>query len=151
MSDIKIIAKNKRAGYDFFLEEKFEAGLVLQGTEVKSLRAGKVQINDCYVTIDKNEEAWLYNMLIPHYEFGNISNHQETRKRKLLLSKQEIVAISKSAAQKVQTIIVTKVYFKGSKVKIEIALAKGKKLYDKREDQAKKDIQRKLNRGQTEL
>lgn len=151
MSGIKIIARNKRAGYDFFLEEKYEAGIVLQGTEVKSLRNGKTQINDSYVTIDKAGEAWLYNMHIPQYEYGNIANHAETRKRKLLLNKKEIDYIAKTISQKALTIVLTKVYFKGSNVKIEIALAKGKKLFDKREDKKEKEIQRKMNKGNFDL
>lgn len=147
MSGIKIIAKNKRAGYDFFLQEKYEAGIVLQGTEVKSLRGGKTKIDDSYVTLDKNGEAWLYNMHIPQYEFGNIANHSETRKRKLLLNKKELVEIDKTISQQALTIVLTKVYFKGSRVKVEIALAKGKKLFDKRESKKEKDVQRKLNKG----
>lgn len=147
MNGIKIIAKNKRAGYDFFLQEKYEAGIVLQGTEVKSLRGGKTKIDDSYVTLDKNGEAWLYNMHIPQYEFGNIANHSETRKRKLLLNKKELVEIDKTISQQALTIVLTKVYFKGSRVKVEIALAKGKKLFDKRESKKEKDVQRKLNKG----
>ena len=87
MSGIKVIAKNKRAGFDFFLQEKFEAGFVLQGTEIKVLREGKVNINESFITIDSNGEAWAYNVLIPHYAFGNIHNHREDRPRKLLLHK----------------------------------------------------------------
>lgn len=150
MSGKKIIAKNKRASFDFTLHELFEAGIALKGTEVKSLRQGNIKISDAYVNIDDKEEAWLYNMTIPHYEFGNISNHQEMRKRKLLLNKKEILEIIKTTSQKALTIVVTKVYFKGSRVKIEIALAKGKKLFDKREDKAKKDIERKLKQGKFE-
>ena len=127
---IKLIAQNKRASYDFFLEEKFEAGLVLQGTEVKSLRNGKAQINESYIAIDDKNEAWIYNMSIPQYQFGTYANHLETRKRKLLLNQKEIFAIVKAQATKGLTIVPTKLYFKDSRVKIEIALAKGKKLFD---------------------
>lgn len=144
---IKIIVKNSRAGYDFFLEEKFEAGVVLQGTEVKSLRNGKATLTDAFVTVDSKGEAWLYNVNIPHYVFGNINNHDENRKRKLLLQRSEIEQINKAMAQKGLTLIPTQLYFKDSLVKCEIALAKGKKLYDKREASAKKDQDRRLRQG----
>ncbi len=147
---IKVIVKNSRAGYDFFLEEKYEAGVVLQGTEVKSLRAGKATIAEAFVTIDGSGEAWLHNLNIPHYEFGNIHNHVENRKRKLLLHKDEINQINKRMAQKSLTLIPTQLYFKDSRVKCEIALAKGKKLYDKRDASAKKDLDRKLRQGNYE-
>lgn len=147
---IKVIAKNKRAGYDFFLEEKFEAGVQLQGTEVKSLRAGKCVMNDAYCTIDNNFEVWIYNLNIAHYEFGNRENHLETRKRKLLLNKDEIVKIEKSIKTMGQTLIPTIIYFKDSLIKIEIALAKGKKLHDKREATKEKDVKRKLSQGNYE-
>lgn len=147
---IKVIVKNSRAGYDFFLEEKFEAGMVLQGTEVKSLRNGKATLTDAFVTIDSKGEAWLYNLNIPHYTFGNINNHEEGRKRKLLLQRSEIAQINKSMAQKGLTLIPTQLYFKDSLVKCEIALAKGKKIYDKREASAKKDQDRKLRQGNYE-
>jgi SsrA-binding protein len=147
---IKVIVKNSRAGYDFFLEEKFEAGLVLVGTEVKSLRDGKATLTDAFVTIDGSGEAWLYNLNIPHYTFGNINNHEEGRKRKLLLHRDEITQINKQMAQKGYTLIPTQLYFKDSRVKCEIALAKGKKNYDKRADSAKKDVERKLRQGNYE-
>jgi SsrA-binding protein len=144
---IKIIAKNKRASYDYFLEEKFEAGITLQGTEVKSLRDGKCSISEAYVTVDKNHEVWIQNLSIPKYQFGTYDNHNETRKRKLLLNRQEISQIEKALATKGQTLVPTIIYFKKSLVKVEIALAKGKKLYDKRQTQAKKDVERKLRQG----
>lgn len=144
---IKIIAKNKRASYDYELKEKFEAGICLQGTEVKSLRNGKVTIGQSYVAIDKNEEAWIYNMHIAHYEFGNIHNHPEDRKRKLLLNKSEIEKISHQTKAQSLTIIPTIIYFKRSTVKVEIALGKGKKLFDKRQDEKTKEINQKLKRG----
>lgn len=140
----KIIAKHKRASYDYFLEEKFEAGISLVGTEVKSLRAGKVSIAEAWVDIDKNGEAWIQNMTIPHYEFGNINNHQETRKRKLLLNKKEIEKLLHQVKAQKMTIVPTIIYFKNSLVKMEIALGRGKKDYDKRADKAKKDVERKL-------
>lgn len=144
---IKVITKNKRAGFDFFLQEKFEAGLVLQGTEIKVLRLGKVNINDSYITVDSKGEAWAYNILIPHYEFGNINNHREDRPRKLLLHKEEISNIFFQAKAKNLTVVATMIYFKGSRVKLEIALAKGKKLHDKRDTEAKRDVERKIQKG----
>lgn len=145
---IKIISKNKRAGYDFQLIEKFEAGIELMGTEVKTLRAGKVSLNEAFVTVDKNDEIWVMNMTIPHYEFGNINNHDETRTRKLLMKKDQIQFIAHEMKAQRLTIVATMIYFKKSIVKLEIALAKGKKMHDKRADTAKKDIDRKLQRGQ---
>ncbi len=147
---IKIIAKNKRASYDYFLDAKFEAGISLQGTEVKSIRAGKVKISEAFVTVDENEEVWVHNMYIAHYDFGNIHNHQETRKRKLLLNKHEIKELIKGMGQKSQTIVPTIIYFKSSRIKLEICLAKGKKLHDKRDSKAQKDVERKLRQGQYE-
>lgn len=150
MSGIKIIAKNKRSSFDYQLDEKFEAGMMLQGTEVKSLRAAKCTMNESYCTIDKNNEVWVNQLNIAPYQFGTYDNHNETRKRKLLLNAKEISYIQKSLATKGQTLVPTKIYFKGSKVKIEIALAKGKKLYDKRESAKKKDIEKKLRQGKYE-
>lgn len=147
---IKIICKNSRAGYDYFLEEKYECGVALVGTEVKTLRQGKAKIDEAYVTIDSNGEAWLQNATIPHYDFGNINNHPETRRRKLLLKREEIHQIEKKMSIKGYTLIPTSLYFKDSLVKCEIALAKGKKLYDKRETAAKKDVERKIRQGQFE-
>lgn len=145
---IKIICKNQRAGYDYFIEDKFECGMALLGTEVKSMRQGKGIINDAYVVIDSQGEAWLQNATIPHYDFGNINNHSETRKRKLLLKREEIHQIEKKMATKGYTLIPLALYFKDSLVKCEIALAKGKKLFDKRDTAAKKDVERKLRQGQ---
>ncbi len=145
---IKIITKNKRASFDYQLQEVVEAGLVLVGTEVKSIREGKVKINDAYISIDQNQEAWIQNMHIAHYEFGNQFNHLETRKRKLLLTQAEIKKLSDRMKQDALTLIATKLYFKKSYVKIEIALAKGKKLHDKRESIKEKDMDRKLKQGQ---
>lgn len=144
---MKIIGTNKRASFDFTLKEKFEAGLVLQGTEVKVLREGKVTLNDSYVVIDANGEVWAYNVLIPQYAFGNINNHQENRVKKLLLNKKEISRIYHEMKAQSLTLVVTKVYFKDSRVKLEFALGKGKKMHDKRESDKERDIQRKLQRG----
>tara|TARA_Y100001936_G_C16083417_1_gene679700 strand:- start:2185 stop:2634 length:450 start_codon:yes stop_codon:yes gene_type:complete len=144
---IKVISKNKRATYDYFLEQKYEAGLSLKGTEVKSLRAGNCSMTEAFCSIDKNDEVWIHQMTIAHYEFGNIQNHDETRNRKLLLNRSEIESIKRSLATKGQTLVPTMVYFKGSKVKLEIALAKGKKLHDKRETKKTKEVERKLRQG----
>ncbi len=141
---IKIIAKNKRASYDYSWEETFEAGLVLQGTEVKSLRSGRVTMGEAHITVDDKMEAWIHNMNIPQYEWGNINNHEETRKRKLLLHHQEINHLYHQMKAARLTIVPIKIYFKNNKIKMQIALAKGKKQHDKRQDKAKKDVERKL-------
>lgn len=143
----KIIAKNKRAKFDYQLLELYEAGMVLVGTEVKSLRDGKVSIGEAHITIDKSGEVWANNIKIPEYKFGNQFNHEENRKRKLLLHEKEIEEIAHRAKAERLTIVPTIIYFKGSRVKLEIALAKGKKLHDKRADQQKKDVEKKLRRG----
>lgn len=140
---IKIVAKNKRAGYDYFLTDKVEAGIMLVGTEVKSLRLGKVSIAEAHITID-NGEIWAHNILIPQYEFGNLNNHQENRKRKLLLNKKEISKLFHKMRTDRLTIVPTIIYFKNSLIKLEIALGKGKKNHDKRHESAKKDVDRKL-------
>ena len=147
---VKIICKNQRAGHDYFIEDKYECGMVLQGTEVKSLRLGKAIINEAFIVIDNQGEAWLQNATIPHYDFGNINNHPETRKRKLLLKREEIHQIEKKMAIKGMTLIPLALYFKDSLVKCEIALAKGKKLFDKRDTSAKRDVERKIRQGQYE-
>lgn len=143
---IKIIAKNKRATYDYSFDETFEAGMVLQGTEVKSLRNGRVTMGEAYVTVDEKQEAWIYNMHIPLYEWGNINNHEEARKRKLLLNRVEIDRLYHQMKAARLTIIPVKLYFKNNRIKLEIALARGKKEHDKRQDKQKKDIERKLQR-----
>jgi SsrA-binding protein len=144
---IKIIGTNKRAHFDYSLKETFEAGIVLQGTEVKVLRLGKVALTESYVAIDGNGEVWAYNLLIPQYSFGNIHNHQESRIKKLLLSRSEINRIYHEMKTQQLSLVVTKIYFKDSKVKVEFALAKGKKLHDKREADKEKDIKRSIQRG----
>lgn len=144
---IKVIAKNKRAHFDYSLEDKIEAGLVLVGTEVKSLRNGKVSIAESHISIDSKGEVWAYNIKIPQYEFGNINNHQEDRKRKLLLNQKEIVKLFHKMKAQNLTLVPTMIYFKGSMIKLEIALGRGKKLHDKRADEQKKTVQRKLQKG----
>ena len=141
----KLIANNKKAFHDYFIEEKFEAGISLAGTEVKSLRMGKCSIKEAFVKVEKGE-VYIYNMNISPYEKGNIFNKDPIRTRKLLLHKQEIRKLVGKQKEKGYTLIPLSVYFKGSLVKVEIALAKGKKLYDKREDIAKKDARREAER-----
>lgn len=142
---IKLIANNKKAYHDFFIEDKFEAGISLFGTEIKSVRMGKVSIKESYVEIDKGE-AYIIGMNISPYERGNIFNKDPLRTRKLLLHKYEIEKLLGKSSEKGYTIMPLQVYLKDGKCKIEIGLAKGKKLYDKRESIAKKDQRRELER-----
>lgn len=139
--NIKLIANNKKAYFDYFIEDKYEAGIALHGTEVKSLRMGKCSIKESFLRIE-NGEVYIYNMHISPYEKGNIFNKDPLRVRKLLLHKYEINKINGQLVQKGYTLIPLQVYFKGSIVKLEIGLARGKKLYDKRQDIAKKDQRR---------
>lgn len=139
--EMKLVANNKKAYHDYFIEEKFEAGLVLHGTEVKSLRMGKCSIKEAFIRIE-NSEVFIYGMHISPYEKGNIFNKDPLRVRKLLLHKQQIRKLIGSSAEKGYTIVPLQVYFKEGRAKIEIGLAKGKKLYDKRQDIAKKDQKR---------
>ena len=135
---MKLIINNKKVNHDYFILDTYEAGIQLKGTEIKSIRLGKSNINDAYAKIKKGE-CILYNMHISKYEMGNIFNHDERRDRKLLLHKKEILKLSnKLKLEESLTLIPTKLYFIGGLCKIEIALCKGKKLYDKREDQKKK-------------
>ena len=137
----KLIAKNPNARHNYTIEDTIEAGIVLTGTEIKSIRAGKVNLNDSYAGI-KNGEAFIYSMHISPYEQGNIFNKDPLRVRKLLLHKYEINKLAGKIAEKGYTLVPLQVYFRGSLVKVEIGLAKGKKLYDKRQDIAKKDQKR---------
>lgn len=125
--------RNPKAGRDYFIEEKFEAGIALKGTEVKSIRAGKAQIRDAFVRLEKGE-LWLFNTHIQEYDFGNLNNHNPTRTRKLLLHAKEIRHIQQEMEAKGRACIPLRIYFKKGLIKVEIALAVGKKLYDKRED-----------------
>ena len=137
----KLIANNKKAYYDYFIEDKYEAGLVLHGTEVKSLRMGKCSIKESYVQII-NGEVYIINMNITPYEKGNIFNRDPLRPKKLLLHKQEINKLAAQTAQQGYTIVPLQVYISNGKMKIEIGVGKGKKNYDKRDSIAKKDQQR---------
>ena len=141
----KLIANNKKAYHDYFIEEKYEAGISLAGTEVKSLRMGRCSIKEAFIRIE-HDEVFVYNMHISPYEKGNIFNKDPLRVRKLLLHRQEIRKIQGHITQKGYTIVPLSVYFSGSLVKVAIGLAKGKKLYDKRQDIAKKDQRREAER-----
>ena len=142
---IKLIANNKKAYHDFFVDETFEAGISLTGTEVKSLRMGHGSIKEAFIRIE-NAEVILYGFHISPYEKGNIFNRDPKRPRKLLLHKREILKLLGKVKEKGHTIVPLKVYFKGSIVKVEIALCRGKKLYDKRHDIAEKDQKREAMR-----
>jgi SsrA-binding protein len=142
---IKIIAVNRKARHDFFIEDEYEAGVVLKGTEVKSLRLGKVNLKDSYARI-KDGEVFVYQMHIGPYPFAYYENHDPLRARKLLLHKQEIKRIYAKVNEKGHTLVPLKIYFKGGKVKISLALAKGKRQYDKRESIKRRDQQRELAR-----
>lgn len=142
---VKIVAKNSKAYHDYFIEDTYEAGIALAGTEVKSLRMGRCSVKEAFIRVE-NSEVYIYQMHISPYEKGNIFNKDPLRVRKLLLHKNEINKLMGQVAQKGFTIVPLKVYFKGSLVKVEIGLARGKKLYDKRQDIAKKDQRREAER-----
>ena len=144
--NIKVIANNKKAYHDYFIEDKYEAGIELLGTEVKSVRQGSVNLKDSWVNI-KSGEAFVMGMHISPYEKGNIFNKDPLRVRKLLLHKREIAKLYVLVKQDGYSLIPTSVYLKGSHVKVEVALAKGKKLYDKRETEAKKSAKRDMERA----
>ena len=142
---VKLIANNKKAYHDYFIEDTYEAGISLAGTEVKSLRMGKCSVKESFIRIE-NGEMTVYGMHISPYEKGNIFNTDPLRPKKLLLHKREILKLQGKIKEKGYTIVPVQVYFKGSLVKVQIALAKGKKLYDKRQDIAKKDQRREAER-----
>lgn len=143
---IKLVANNKKAYHDYFIEKKYECGIALAGTEVKSIRQGKVSVKEAYVEIDQGE-AWIEGMNISPYDHGNLFNRDPVRKRKLLLHKTEIRALAQAVQQDGYTIVPLSVYFKRGKVKVEIGLAKGKHNYDKRQDIRKRDITREMERN----
>ncbi len=142
---VKLVANNKKAYHDYFIEEKFECGIVLHGTEVKSLRMGKCSIKEAFIRVE-NGEVFAYGMNISPYEMGNIFNKDPMRPKKLMLHKYEILKLDSAVTKDGYTIVPLQVYFKDGRAKIEIALAKGKKLYDKRADIAKKDARRENER-----
>lgn len=136
---------NRKAYYNYFIEDTYEAGIVLKGTEIKSIRRGSVNLRDSYATI-KNNEAWLLNMFIAKYDEGNRFNHEETRTRKLLLKKKEILKIQDKIRLEGYTLVPLKLYFKKDKAKILLGIGKGKKSYDKREMIKKRDLEREARR-----
>ena len=142
----KLIAKNPTAYHNYNIEDKIEAGIVLSGTEIKSIRAGKVNLKDCYAGFN-NGECFIYSMHISPYEHGNIFNKDPLRNRKLLLNKREINKLYGKIKQDGYSLIPISLYFKGSIVKVELGIGKGKKLYDKRQDIAKKDAERRIQKA----
>lgn len=146
---MKIICQNKKASFEYFLLDKYEAGIKLKGTEIKSIRAGKCNINDAYV-IMKNNRPYILNMFIAKYDNGNIFNHDELRTRELLMHKHECIKLSNKIKLEGLTLVATKAYFEGSLVKIEVCLAKGKKLTDKRETIKKRDQERNMAKASKE-
>ena len=143
---MKIVAQNRKAFHDYFIEETFEAGMILTGTEVKSLRDGKANLKDSYVII-KDTEAFLLNCHISPYTHGNIMNHDPVRTRKLLLHRKEIIRLQGLSAQKGYSLVPLKIYFKESRAKVEIGLVKGKRQYEKRESIKKKEADREIARA----
>ena len=141
----KLIANNKKAFHDYFIDETYEAGVALHGTEVKSMRMGKCSIKESFIRIE-NGEVFVYGMHVSPYEKGNIFNKDPLRVKKLLMHKYEINKLAGKIAEKGYTLVPLQVYFKDGKVKVEVGLARGKKLYDKREDIAKKDVRRETER-----
>ncbi|HEY2353306.1 MAG TPA: SsrA-binding protein SmpB [Gaiellaceae bacterium] len=146
----KLIAENRRARHEYHLGDRFEAGLVLQGTEVKSLRGGQATLQQAYAEV-RDGEGWLLGLHVPEYTEGNRANHDPDRPRKLLLHRKELERLASGVAEKGFTVVPTRLYFKGGKVKVELALAKGKELRDKRRDIAKRDANRQIERELKEL
>jgi len=144
--ELKVVATNRKAGFEYFLLEKFEAGLVLRGSEIKSIRAGQVSLAESYVDIENGRDAWLVEAHIAPYEQANRNNHDPKRKRRLLLHKKQIRELWNAVRMKGMTIVPTQVYIKDGRAKIEIALARGKKAYDKRAVIAKRDQSREQER-----
>ena len=144
--DIKVVATNRKASHEFFLFERYEAGIVLQGSEIKSIRGGQISLAEAYIRVD-GREAWLMDAHIAPYEQANRFNHEPRRPRKLLLHRSEIRRLWDDVRQKGATVVPVRVYLKEGRAKVEIALAKGKKLYDKRETIAKRDAEREIERN----
>ena len=147
---MSVLARNKKAFHDYFIEEKYEVGIELVGTEVKSIKAGKVSIKESFVRIIKNE-VFVMNMHVTPYEFGNINNESETRVRKLLLKRKEIDKMAQKIKEQGYTIMPLSIYTKQRFVKMEIGIAKGKKLYDKREDLKRRDQDREIRKIQKDI
>ena len=146
---MKLICQNKKASFDYFLLDTYEAGIKLTGTEIKSIRAGKVNINDAYIVV-RNGKVFIVNMFVAKYDLGNIFNHEERRSRELLLHKSQINKVSGKLQTEGITLVPTKLYFVDALVKVEFAIAKGKKLYDKRQAAAEKDAKRQMDRAMKE-
>lgn len=146
---MKVVATNRKAKHEFFIEDTIEAGIALKGTEVKSIRQGRINVKESYAVVE-NGEAYIYGMHISPYEQGNIHNVDPVRKRKLLLHKREIRRLSAAVMQKGYTLVPLTVYIKDGLVKVELAVAKGKKLYDKRQDIAKRDAERRMKQHASE-
>ena len=144
---VKLVANNKKAYHDYFIDEKFECGIELFGTEVKSIRMGKCSIKEAFVRVDHHNEIWVYGMHVNPYEKGNIFNKDPLRSRKLLLNRAEINKLIGLTKQKGYSLVPISLYFKGSHVKVELGIGKGKKLYDKRQDMAKKESERRIERA----
>jgi SsrA-binding protein len=136
---IKILSDNRSAGHDYFLSDRTEAGLVLTGTEVKAARAGMIQLKDAYGEVAANE-AWLVNAHISHYSHGNLQNHEPVRRRKLLLHKSEILKLQETTRERGLTVVPTKLYLKNGRIKVELAVGKGKKFHDKRESERAREM-----------
>lgn len=145
--EIKTVVVNRRARFDYFILEKVEAGIALRGTEVKSIRNGKVNLGDAYAQIEDGE-AWLLQMHISPYEQGNRFNHDPLRRRKLLLHRRQILKLKQATQEKGLTLIPLALYFKGSHLKVELGVAKGKRHHDRREDVARRDAEREIQRAQ---
>jgi SsrA-binding protein len=145
-SGTKLIAQNRKARHNYEIEDTVEAGIVLVGTEVKSCRDGRVNLSEAYATIDANGEAWLLQAHISPYSHGNVNNHEPVRPRKLLLRGDEIERLGIKVNQEGRTLVPLRVYFKHGLVKVELGLGRGKKLYDKRRDKAKRDADRAMQR-----
>ena len=136
---IKVLSDNRSAGHDYFLSDRMEAGLVLTGTEVKAARAGMIQLKDAYGEVAANE-AWLVNAHISHYSHGNLQNHEPVRRRKLLMHKSEILKLQETTRERGLTVVPTKLYLKKGRIKVELAVGKGKKFHDKRESERSREM-----------
>ncbi|AXE38610.1 SsrA-binding protein SmpB [Acidipropionibacterium virtanenii] len=143
----KVVARNRKAFHDYTIGETWEAGMVLQGTEVKSLRAGKASLGDAFAQVDDRGEVWLYNLHIPEYAFGTWRNHDVMRKRKLLLSKREIAKLARESTDSGKTIVPLQLYFKDGYAKVEIAVGTGKRDWDKRQSIKERDAKREAQRA----
>jgi SsrA-binding protein len=144
---VKLAAQNRRARFDYQLDDTFEAGIVLQGTEVKSLRGGKGSLAEAWVKVDGTGEAWLMQAHIPEYEFGNRNNHDPVRPRKLLLHRRELDRLARAVGARGVTLVPTRLYFREGRAKLEFAVGRGKNVADKRRDMAKRDAQRDIDRA----